>query len=128
MDIFYRMTEGIRITARPFYLADQSDPWQRRYVFTYHIRIENVGETPVQLLWRHWYIHDSVAGESEVEGEGVVGQKPLLRPRQVHEYESFCVLQSPLGHMEGFYQFRRPDGSTFEAAIPRFQLRVNAEA
>lgn len=128
MDIFYQITEGIRITARPSYLSDQSDPWQRRYVFTYRIRLENVGDTPAQLVWRHWYIHDSVAGKSEVEGEGVVGKKPLLTPGQVHEYESFCVLQSPQGHMEGYYEFRRPDGSSFQAAIPRFQLRVNAEA
>lgn len=121
---FYRITEGIRVTAQPFYVAEQSDPSEQRYVFVYHIRIENVGKEPAQLLWRHWHIHDPVGGDNEVEGEGVVGQKPLLEPGDVHEYQSFCVLRAPHGHMEGTYQFRRPDGSIFDAAIPRFLLRV----
>ena len=124
MPFFYRITEGIRVTAQPYYVAEQSDPNQQRYVFAYHIRIENVGKQIAQLMWRHWYIHDPVAGDNEVEGEGVVGQQPLLKPGDVHEYQSFCVLRGPEGHMEGTYQFRRPDGSTFEAAIPRFLLRI----
>lgn len=124
MSFFYRITEGIRVTAHPFYLAGESDPARQHYVFVYHIRIENVGDTPARLLWRHWYIHDPVGGDQEVEGEGVVGQTPMLAPGDVHEYQSFCVLQSPHGYMEGSYQFRRPDGSKFDAAIPRFLLRI----
>lgn len=125
MSFYYRITEGIRITAHPFFVAEQSDPAEPRYVFAYHIRIENVGDAPAQLLWRHWCIHDPVAGNNEVEGEGVVGQKPLLAPGEVHEYQSFCVLRSPHGYMEGSYQFRRPDGTSFQAAIPRFLLRIH---
>ena len=121
---FHRITEGIRVTAQPFYAPEHSDPDEPRYVFVYHIRIENVGNQPAQLMWRHWYIHDHAAGDSEVEGEGVVGQTPLLGPGDVHEYQSFCVLRGPEGHMEGTFQFRRPDGSVFRAAIPRFLLRV----
>src|ERR1700741_4763025 len=97
----HRETEGKRVTARPFYLEEQSAPEEQRYVFTYHMRIENVGEHPAQLVWRHWYIHDPVAGASEVEGEGVVGQQPTIGPGGVHEYQSFCVLQAPEGQMEG---------------------------
>lgn len=123
---FYRITEGIRVTVQPFYVAEQSDPLRQRYVFVYRIRIENVGEETAQLRWRHWYIHDPVAGDSEVEGEGVVGETPTLAAGDVHEYQSFCVLRSPSGHMEGFYEFHRPDGSRFRAAVPRFQLRVHS--
>jgi ApaG protein len=121
--MFYRMTEGIRVTAHPFFVESHSDPTEERYVYAYRIRIENVGTAPAQLLWRHWHIHDPVAGDTEVEGEGVVGEQPLIRPGGVHEYQSFCVLQGPQGAMEGWYQFRRPDGTTFHAAIPRFLLR-----
>jgi ApaG protein len=122
--MFYRITEGIRITVQPFYVAEHSAPVNGRYVFAYRIRIENVGVLAARLRWRHWYIHDAVAGDSEVEGEGVVGEQPLLEPGQVHEYQSFCVLQGPDGHMEGFYEFQRPDGTTFRADIPRFVLRT----
>lgn len=124
--LFHRITEGIRVTVQPFYVAEQSDPLRQRYVFVYRIRIENVGEQAAELRWRHWYIHDPVAGDSEVEGEGVVGETPKLGPGEVHEYQSFCVLRSPSGHMEGFYEFRRPDGTRFRAAVPRFQLRVHS--
>lgn len=119
---FHRETEGIRITVRPWFAAEHSDPMEPRYVFVYRIRIENTGDRTAQLLWRHWYIHDVVAGDSEVEGEGVVGEKPVLAPGDTHEYESFCVLRGPLGHMEGFYEFTRPDRSSFRAAVPRFTL------
>ena len=122
--MFYRITDGIRVTAQPFYAADHSDPDEERYVFSYHMRIENVGDTPAQLIWRHWYIHDPVGGNSEVEGEGVVGEQPTIDPGGVHEYQSFCVLQAPAGSMEGFYEFVRPDGTRFRADIPRFLLRI----
>ena len=120
--LFYRMTAGMRITVRPVYAPDHSDVREPRYVFVYHIRIENMSDQTAQLLWRHWDIHDPVAGDSEVEGEGVVGEQPVLAPGDVHEYESYCVLRGPQGHMEGWYNFRRPDGSSFNAAIPRFIL------
>lgn len=122
MSFFYRISEGIRITVRPTYSVEHSDPRRNYYVFIYQIRIENVGTAPAQLLWRHWYIHDPVAGDQEVEGEGVVGVQPRLEPGEVHEYESYCVLRAPDGHMEGYYEFVRPDGSTFRAEIPRFEL------
>lgn len=117
------LNSGIQVSAHPFYLAEQSDPEDQRFVYAYHVRIENTGPEPAQLMWRHWFIHDAVGGTSEVEGEGVVGEQPTLPPGGVHEYQSFCILQAPEGHMEGFYEFRRPDGSQFQAPIPRFLLR-----
>ena len=125
MTFFYRMSEGVRITVFPSYSPEHSDPRRAHFVFTYRIRIENVGDRPAQLRWRHWFIHDAVAGDHEVEGEGVVGQQPLLGPGEVHEYESYCVLRGAEGYMEGHYEFVRPDGSRFEAAIPRFTLTMD---
>lgn len=121
---FHRETDGIRVSAQPFFLADQSDPEEQRFVFAYRMRIENVGAQAAQLVWRHWFIHDPVAGTTEVEGEGVVGEQPTLAPGAVHEYQSFCVLEGPEGSMDGFYEFRRPDGSRFKAQIPHFLLRT----
>lgn len=119
---FHRITEGIRITARPTFLEDRSSSVIGQYVFEYHIRIENCGEQAAQLRTRRWLIHDDAAGESVVEGDGVVGEQPYLQPGEVHEYRSYCVLKSPHGWMEGVYRFVRDDGSTFEAQIPRFTL------
>ncbi len=123
---YYRLSEGIRVSVWPRFAREHSEPAEPRYVFVYHIRIENVGERTAQLVWRHWFIHDAAAGDSEVEGEGVVGEQPVLAPGDVHEYESFCILKAPAGHMEGYYHFRRPDGSEFNAIIPRFELRADA--
>jgi ApaG protein len=119
---YYRETEGIRITVRPVYIEDQSMPVLRRYVFVYFIRIENVSQRMVQLLSRHWYIHDSIGEDYEVVGDGVVGEQPAIQPGGVHEYNSFCVLKSPNGHMEGSYRFVCDDDTFFDAAIPRFLL------
>ncbi|HEU4697598.1 MAG TPA: Co2+/Mg2+ efflux protein ApaG [Gemmatimonadales bacterium] len=119
---FYHETAGIRITVRPRFLRDQSQPAQRHFVFAYAVRIENVGAQAAKLLSRRWLIHDSIGQDTEVAGDGVVGQQPAIAPGQVHEYQSFCVLKSPRGHMEGQYRFVRADGTAFDARIPRFTL------
>ncbi len=118
----------IEITVRTEYAAEHSDPDGWRYVFVYHVAIENVGDETAQLFWRHWHIHDHVAGDHEVEGEGVVGESPVLSPGDAHHYQSFCVLRGPTGYMEGFYHFRRTDGSVFRAKIPPFALHAPPEA
>src|SRR6476646_4420494 len=80
---FYQETQGIRISVRPLYLEEQSQPILHHYVFAYFIRIENVSQRTVQLLTRHWYIHDSIGEDSEVAGDGVVGEQPTLQPGDV---------------------------------------------
>jgi ApaG protein len=125
---YYRETDGIRITVRPAYVRAHSREEEDQYVFAYFVRIENVGPLPVQLRTRRWHIHDSVGEVTEVEGEGVVGEQPLIGPGRVHEYQSFAVLKSPSGWMEGEYDFERPDGSTFAARIPRFDLVMAGDA
>lgn len=125
--MFYRITNGVRITVRPRYAEDHSDPSEPRHVFVYHIRIENVGDQTAQLMWRHWDIHDdALLDDTQVEGEGVVGEQPVIEPGQVHEYESFCVLRGTHGWMEGWYEFVRLDGSKFRADVPRFELVAGA--
>jgi ApaG protein len=121
---FYRLTNGIRITVRPEYLADRSDPARHRFVFAYHVRIENVESRSARLISRKWLIHDAIGEDVEVEGEGVVGEQPVIGPGEVHEYQSFIVLKASSGYMEGTYRFVRADGSGFEAEIPRFALAV----
>jgi len=122
---FYRETNGIRITVRPVYLREQSEPAARHFVFAYFVRIENVGELSAQLISRRWLIHDSIGEDTEVEGEGVVGEQPTISPGHVHEYQSFCILKSGEGYMEGHYSFVRSDSATFQAAIPRFLLSAS---
>lgn len=125
--LFHRITEGMRVTADPRFIAEQSRPAAGHYVFAYRIRLENVADRPARLLTRRWLIHDEVGEDTEVEGEGVVGEQPSIAPGGVYEYQSYCVLRSPRGWMEGQYRFVRPDGTGFEAAIPRFALDAERE-
>ncbi len=122
---FYRMTDGIRVSVRPAYLPEQSIPEQQQFVFAYFVRVENVGSQSAQLLSRRWRIHDSIGEDTEVAGDGVVGEQPLLIPGGVHEYQSFCVLKSATGFMEGEYRFVRADTTRFDATIPRFALSAS---
>lgn len=118
------ITEGIRVSVRSEYLADQSVPTARRYVFAYTVKIENEGTEPAQLRTRHWVITDGAGKVEEVRGPGVVGQTPCLGPGERFEYTSGCVLQTPRGDMRGAYQMHRPDGREFDAVIATFVLAL----
>jgi ApaG protein len=130
MAFYHRITDGIRITVRPSFVADQSRPEEGHFVFSYAVRVENVGTATAQLTHRVWRIHDSIGGgeDQEVQGEGVVGEQPVVPPGTVYEYESFCILKSPQGSMEGAYRFEREDGTAFAAQVPKFVLDAGAEA
>lgn len=123
---YYRESFGIRISVRPTYLRNQSEPSANHFVFAYFVRIENIGTQVAQLVSRRWLIHDSPSDNTEVKGEGVVGEQPLIGPGVVHEYQSFCILKSGEGYMEGHYDFVRADETTFQAVIPRFVLSASA--
>jgi ApaG protein len=117
------VTHGILIEAKATYNEASSRPDQRMWFFSYKIRIENRSEFTVQLLRRHWYIFDSAGKRYEVEGEGVIGQQPVLRPGESYEYESASQLNSEIGEMKGTYTFRREtDQGMFRAEIPKFEL------
>ena len=119
-------TESVTVTVRPVYLDDKSDLIAQRFVFAYFVGVENHGLGEVQLLRRRWTIVDAEGHVQEVEGAGVVGQQPTIRPGETHEYHSFCVLRSFEGWMEGTYLMQREDGARFRAQIPRFYLRALA--
>ncbi len=117
-------TEGIRVSVKSQYLADQSAPQSKRYVFAYTVRIGNEGSEPAQLRTRHWIITDGTGKVEEVKGPGVVGQTPYLRPGEQFEYTSGCILQTARGQMHGTYQMVRPDGRMFDAVIAPFLLAL----
>ncbi len=119
---YEKATEGIRVRVRPSFSLADSDPSDGTFVFSYTINMANEGESAAQLLWRHWLIHDAVGEDAMVDGEGVVGEQPVLHPGETHEYRSYCVLRSPVGYMEGHYTFVRPDGERFKVDVPRFHL------
>ena len=115
---------SIAVAVKTEYLAEQSDPTRRQYVFAYTITIENTGEVAAQLISRHWIITDSEHQVQEVKGSGVVGQQPLLQPGESFEYTSGTSLQTPVGTMRGTYHMVAADGHAFEAHIPIFTLSV----
>ena len=121
---YKKTTEGIRVVVRPSFSLPHSEPADGKFVFTYLVQMENQSAEAAQLLFRHWHIHDSEGEDSELEGEGVLGEQPSLAPGKSHVYESFCVLQSPVGFMGGYYTFVRPNGEKFRVNVPRFALRA----
>ena len=124
MTTFTETTENITVSVRPFYLEGESSVFSRKFVFAYFIRIENHGNETVQLLYRHWFITHDTGKVEEVEGEGVIGKQPFILPGKYHEYNSFCILESLEGWMEGTYTMQRSGGKTFAVNIPRFILRA----
>jgi ApaG protein len=116
------VTQGIRVRVQSAYLPDQSSPDHDRYVFAYTITITNESTFTAQLRTRHWIITDGRGSVEEVKGDGVVGEQPRLGPGQSFQYTSGCVLQTPIGTMQGTYRMWRDDGSYFDAQIAAFSL------
>jgi len=118
-------TQGVQVTVTTNYLPDYSSPGQQHFVFAYKINIQNNSEFTVKLLRRYWQIFDSNGTTREVEGEGVVGQQPILEPGESHQYVSGCNLKTGIGKMVGNYTMERMvDGREFKVEIPEFVLIV----
>ena len=114
----------VSVSAAVQYLPEQSDEKVGRYVFAYTITIRNAGSVAAQLISRHWIITDAQGIVQEVRGLGVVGNQPVLRPGESHEYTSGTAIATPVGTMRGSYQMVAEDGTRFEAPIPEFTLSV----
>jgi ApaG protein len=115
---------NIHVEVETTYLEEQSDPKERRFVFSYTITIRNEGRVPAKLLTRHWLITDANGKVQEVRGDGVVGEQPHLKPGQGFRYSSGAVIETPVGAMQGSYQMIGDDGARFDASIPPFRLAI----
>jgi ApaG protein len=118
------LVNKIRVEVETSYLDEQSDPNERRYVFSYTITIRNEGPVPARLLTRHWIITDANGKVQEVRGDGVVGEQPHLKPGQGFRYSSGAVLETPVGAMQGSYEMIGDDGQRFDAPILPFRLAM----
>lgn len=117
-------TRGIIVRVSVNFLPEQSNPQGGRWFWAYHIRIENHGEMAAQLLTRRWEIRDARNVLHIVEGEGVVGEQPVIKVGGTYDYVSGCPLATSTGSMVGTFQMIGEDGSRFDIAIPKFDLRA----
>lgn len=120
--MYRALTREIEVTVEPFYLAEQSDPEENRYVWAYRVVISNHSHITVQLISRYWNITDENGQIDEVSGPGVIGEQPILNPGDTYEYQSGCPLDTPSGVMYGRYQMVSDSGEMFDVAIPAFSL------
>lgn len=121
-----QVTNGIKISVNSNFEGTNYRNYRLYYAFSYQITIENQSNEIVQLLERHWKIYDSLNKTEIVEGSGVIGKKPILKPSETHTYKSNCFLTSPIGAMKGFYTMVTfSTTKTFKVFIPTFQLMVS---
>ncbi|MBY4588129.1 Co2+/Mg2+ efflux protein ApaG [Rhizobium redzepovicii] len=120
--MYRALTKDIEVVVEPFYLEEQSDPEDDRYVWGYRIVISNNSAIAVRLVNRYWNITDQNGQVDEVTGPGVVGEQPRLSPGDTYEYSSGCPLDAPSGLMFGHYQMETDEGEMFDVDIPAFSL------
>lgn len=119
-------TDGVTVRVAVSYLPEQSEPARGRWFWAYHIRIENARDRAVQLLARRWIITDARGAHHSVEGEGVVGEQPVIAPGASYDYVSGCPLATSSGSMQGSYRMTGDDGAMFDVGIPKFALLAPA--
>jgi ApaG protein len=123
LPIYLEVSYDISVQVKPVYLEGESSPETHKHVYAYFIKIQNMGSQSVRLLRRYWQIMDSGGDTHEIDGEGVIGIQPKIKPNGKYEYNSFCVLNSYHGSMQGYYTMKRlQDGSLIEVDIPKFAL------
>ena len=122
------ITEGVAVRVAVNFLPEQSHVSAGKWFWVYHVRIENESDRTVQLMTRHWRITDGTGQVNLVEGDGVVGEQPVLAPGESHDYVSGCPLPTSHGSMEGHYTFRVDGGHDVRATIPFFPLAAPAAA
>lgn len=115
-------TEGVIVRVRPAFIEQESSPEDDKFLWAYHVEIENRGARTLQLMTRHWRITDGDGRLQEVKGDGVVGQQPTLRPGASFAYTSGCPLGTPSGLMQGTYTLHDRDGESLIVQIPLFPL------
>ncbi len=122
----YSMNEknNVIVETETRYIQEQSSIDDDRYVFAYTITITNMGNIPARLLTRHWLITDANGKVQEVNGEGVIGEQPYLKPGETFRYTSGAMIETPVGVMEGKYAMLSDDDESFNALIPQFTLSV----
>ncbi|MFN5069395.1 MAG: Co2+/Mg2+ efflux protein ApaG [Bacteroidota bacterium] len=120
-----KITNGVKISVETFYQPEYSQPLNNEFMFAYRITISNESEYTVKLLRRNWVVFDSNGVVREVEGDGVVGQQPVIEPGESHQYVSGSHLRTEMGKMKGYYTMERLiDGKLFKVEIPEFPLLV----
>jgi len=120
---YSKITRGVRVSVRSFYLEDQSLPEKSSFFWAYKVKIENRGRETVQLLRRTWHITDGRGRTQHVDGVGVVGEQPFLEPGEAFEYTSGTPLETPTGFMTGAYHMvASASGENFDVTIPAFSL------
>lgn len=121
-----QITRGIKISVSTSFEGTYFRNYRVQFAFTYEVTIENQGKDSVQLNSRHWEIFDSLNDVEIVDGEGVIGKKPVLKPGEKHTYSSGCLLASPFGAMKGYYEMVNfATTKTFKVSIPTFRLSAD---
>ncbi len=122
--VYEARTRDILVRVAPAYMAEQSRPEEGQWLWAYVVEIENHGTQTVTLMSRHWIITDALNRVEEVQGPGVVGEQPVLGPREAFRYNSGCPLTTPSGSMRGTYQMVTAAGDAFDVEIPAFSLHL----
>lgn len=118
-----QVTSGIKISVKPTFEGTFYKNYKVHFAFGYKVTIENQSKNAVQLNSRHWIIYDALNNVEIIEGEGVIGKKPVLKPGESHTYTSGCLLSSPFGAMHGHYNMINfTTTNKFKVYIPSFKL------
>lgn len=118
-----QVTQGIKVSIETTFEGTFYRDYKMRYSFAYTVTIENKGKDAVQLTSRHWEISDALNNVEIVDGDGVIGKKPVIQPGKKHIYSSSCLLLSPFGSMKGHYNMVNFTSTReFRVAIPAFKL------
>jgi len=118
-------TRNIEVSVWPEFIDRKTSQLSDLFIWAYHIRIKNKSSETIKLLSRYWRTIDECGNIQEVEGEGVVGVKPVITANNSYQYSSGIHLKYPSGIMSGKYYIENTSNKEiFEIKIPNFSLDI----
>ena len=123
----FRELDSLRVTLDQLvYTPKLETPAERPYPFAYYLTITNHSEETITIKGRKWVLTDAQGHRVVVEGDGVVGKTPCLKPGERFSYHSYHVIATD-SVAEGAFFAVNAAGEPVATRIPRFEMKVPRE-
>lgn len=120
----YHELEGLSVRVDDIiYMPTLDAPSDKPHPFVYFITVVNDSTERVRIMGRKWVVRENDGEFTVVEGDGVVGQTPVLDPGDDFAYNSYHITADD-AVVSGSFFGTTAAGKKVRVRIPDFKLQL----